>query len=305
MTDKDFLILEDLCTMDTGRLFKFVKNYLKSYKFNAFSGGKNHYVAWGSPIALVAHLDTVFSEQPKQLFYDRKKDTILALGGGAGFDDRAGVYAILKILKETQKLSLPLPTVIITLGEEDYGIGAREAGEEYQNTVNSLNYMIELDRANKNDCVFYQCTNQKFKDYIASFGFEQQSGSYTDITFLMEYLQICGVNLSIGYYEEHTNYEYLRPSFLESTIYKVINILSDTKNAEKFEYQTQNYIQKHTCDKCHKLYSINDLVLVNTLRGEEKYCVSCVLESCNWCKNCKALIDREETDVCPVCGKDL
>lgn len=304
MINEDFLILEDLCSMETNKLFKFMKKCLNLYDFKAFSGGKNHFIAWGGDIALVAHLDTVFSEPPGQLFYDRNKDTILAAGTGAGFDDRAGVYAIIQILKRVSDLGISLPTIILTLGEEEYGIGAQEAGEEYRNAEFNLKYMIELDRAGKDDCVFYQCTNQKFKDYIVSFGFKEQPGSYTDITFLMEDLKICGVNLSIGYYNEHTNYECLRPTFLESTICKVINMLQNAKNAEKFEYQFKEYKQGYICDRCHNLYSMNDLIKVNTLEGEKEYCIGCVLESCGCCKNCKSLFDEEETDICPICGEE-
>lgn len=304
MTKEELLILEDLCSMETIKLFKFMKKYLNRYEFKAFSGGKNHFVAWGGEIALVAHLDTVFPELPGQLFYDKDKDTILAAGTGAGFDDRAGVYAIVEILKRVSNLGIPLPTVILTLGEEDYGIGAQEAGKEYQNAEFNLKYMIELDRAGKDDCVFYQCTNQKFKNYVASFDFKEQPGSYTDITFLMEDLQICGVNLSVGYYNEHTNYECLRPTYLEFTICKVVNMLQDVKNAEKFEYEAKEHKQGYICNRCHNLYPMDGLIKVNTLKGEKAYCVNCLLESCGYCKKCKNLFDEEETDICPVCGEE-
>lgn len=299
MRAEDFKILENICSMKEKELYRFVKTFLMSLPFNSFNEGKNYFIAWGSlDVALVAHLDTVFDFPPHELFYDRDKDTILTLGQGAGFDDRAGVYAILKILTEWKDV---LPTIIFTLGEEDYGIGAREvaASDNLRKEAKRLKYMIELDRQGKDDCVFYQCISKDFQNYVSSFGFKKQPGSYSDIYFLMDEWQTCGVNLSIGYYDEHTDYEYLRPSQMEVTIIRVLKMLKDVKNVNKFRYKR---VVAHNCDRCGQA---TELIDVNTIKGRKRYCINCLVEACNYCPNCEQLISMEDTNVCPVCGKEL
>lgn len=299
MRTEDFKILENICSMKEKELYRFVKTFLMSLPFNSFNEGKNYFIAWGSlDVALVAHLDTVFDFPPHELFYDRDKDTILTSGQGAGFDDRAGVYAILKILTEWKDVP---PTIIFTLGEEDYGIGAREvaASDNLRKEAKRLKYMIELDRQGKDDCVFYQCISKDFQNYVSSFGFKKQPGSYSDIYFLMDKWQTCGVNLSIGYYDEHTDYEYLRPSQMEVTIIRVLKMLKDVKNVNKFRYKR---VVARNCDRCGQA---TELIDVNTIKGHKRYCINCLVEACNYCPNCEQLISMEDTNVCPVCGKEL
>ena len=298
MRTEDFKILENICSMKEKELYRFVKTFLMSLPFNSFNEGKNYFIAWGGlDVALVAHLDTVFNFPPHELFYDRDKDTILTLGQGAGFDDRAGVYAILKILTEWKDVP---PTIIFTLGEEDYGIGAREAASDnLRKEAKRLKYMIELDRQGKDDCVFYQCISKDFRNYVSSFGFKEQPGSYSDIYFLMDKWQTCGVNLSIGYYDEHTDYEYLRPSQMEVTIIRVLKMLKDIKNVNKFRYKRA---VARNCDRCGQA---TELIDVNTIKGHKRYCINCLIEACNYCPNCEQLISMEDTNVCPVCGKEL
>lgn len=298
MRTEDFKILENICSMKEKELYRFVKTFLMSLPFNSFNEGKNYFIAWGSlDIALVAHLDTVFDFPPQELFYDRDKDTILTLGQGAGFDDRAGVYAILKILTEWKDVP---PTIIFTLGEEDYGVGAREAASDgLKEKAKRLKYMIELDRQGKDDCVFYQCISRDFQSYVSSFGFKKQPGSYSDIYFLMDEWQTCGVNLSIGYYDEHTDYEYLRPSQMEVTIIRVLKMLKDIKNVSRFRYKR---VVACNCDRCGQP---SELIDVNTINGHKRYCINCLVEACNYCPNCEQLISMEDTNFCPVCGKEL
>lgn len=182
------------------------------------------------PVMLVAHLDTVFNHEPLELFYDTSRN-VLYSPFGAGFDDRAGVFAIMKILLKSYR-----PSILFTRGEEMGGIGARNFANDVLKMREKprANILIELDRRGKDDAVFYQCANQDFKNFITSFGFIEKQGSYSDISFLMPALNLCGVNLSVGYENEHTSAEILRVSHLNETINKVKTILSAEIPA--FEY---------------------------------------------------------------------
>ena len=119
----------------------------------------------------------------------------LAIKGkeGLGADDRAGVFAIIQILRKKYR-----PYVLFTTDEEMGGYGAHIFVEAHPVAPN-IKYMIELDRAGERDCVFYECENFTFMDYVESFGFKQAIGSFTDISIIMPEWEIAGVNLSGSY----------------------------------------------------------------------------------------------------------
>ena len=76
-------------------LYKFLKQHYKKVLYD-----ESFLVAEGDiPIALVAHMDTVFKTPAYELFYDRKKNVMWS-PTGMGADDRAGVFSILQLLRE-------------------------------------------------------------------------------------------------------------------------------------------------------------------------------------------------------------
>lgn len=155
-----------------------------------------------SPIALVAHLDIVGRTPPKE--FDVRSGIIKTKGGGIlGADDRAGLLAILAILHKGFR-----PTLFLTTGEEVGGIGAKDLAQRHT-PPDATNVLIEFDRKGYNDFVTYSNTNATCNAYFEQFGFEKAAGSYTDIETLQKAWSIAGVNLSIGYYAQHTQNETL------------------------------------------------------------------------------------------------
>ena len=183
------------------------------------------------PVLLVAHVDTVFKEPPKRL--DINEDVISNPEGGLGGDDRCGVYAILKLL---EKYSPKRPHVLFTEDEEIGCIGARKAAENLPKP--DVKYMIEIDRRGKKDCVFYTCGNKEFAKYVETFGFKTQYGTNTDIVALGEKWDIAGVNLSSGYYNEHTTREHVKFKELQKTIERIDNMIKDLEKAPYYDHQT-------------------------------------------------------------------
>lgn len=248
----DFMFLEQLCAAPTELLMEALTKQLQSC-YTEVRSTSDYVIAFGEiPIALVAHADTVWLNPPQEIYYDVFKRTCLTLGQGAGFDDRAGIYAIWKIVEALQG---PNPTIIITTGEEKCGIGAQKLAQDMG--PKGIKYFIELDRAGKDDCVFYYCDNNDFRAYIESFGFHTKEGSYTDISFLMDKWKVCGVNLSIGYYNEHSDYEFLYVDYLSNTIDKVLKMLREEeipnfvfkKREENKDGSKRKYRQKRSREK--------------------------------------------------------
>ena len=114
LTDKDYKLFEKLVSLKQNELRKAMIQYLKA-KYEKILITKDYIVAIGEiPIALVAHMDTVFAKPVSNLFYDEKKG-VLWSPEGLGADDRAGVFAILKILQTGLR-----PSVILTTDEEHH-----------------------------------------------------------------------------------------------------------------------------------------------------------------------------------------
>lgn len=234
MTDREYYLFKHICKCTEEELRDDLADFLATmYEDSVMRVTDDYIIAVGNiDIALVAHLDTVFPETSTEIYFDREHQVIWG-NNGLGADDRAGVMAILQILSDGFR-----PTIIFTLGEEYGGIGAQKLALDYKNCpIPNLKYMIELDRQGKADCVFYQCENTEFQKYIESFGWETALGSYSDISFLMDEWNVAGVNLSIGYVDEHSYTERLYVRWLERTVETVEIMLQSQSPKWKFKME--------------------------------------------------------------------
>lgn len=210
----------------------------RNYKKNNLIMTDDYLYAKGNiPILLVAHLDTVHKEKPSPIVYDRLLK-IYWSPTGIGGDDRCGIYAILKICETFR------PYVLFTTDEEVGGLGVRKFVKEVNNIP--VNFIIEIDRRGNKQAVFYQCGNKEFQNYILSFGFDKQTGSYSDVSTLSTHYNIAGCNLSAGYYNEHSTQEHIYLDHLYNTINAIKEILKDTKNHKFYDcqeivYKTYDY----------------------------------------------------------------
>lgn len=217
----------------------------KKFSSNAVLCKDNFLLVKGSdPILLVAHLDTVHDEPVKEIC---KSDdgNILMSPQGIGGDDRCGVYALNKIYD----LSTVKPFLLFTCNEEIGGIGADSFVTAFaQNLLppelKNLKLIIEIDRKGVNDAVFYDCDNPDFEKYISGKGFVTASGSFSDISVIAPALGVAAVNLSSGYYNPHTLHEFINLQHLESTIAKVLEIVSDSNKSDFPAFSFIKKIQK-------------------------------------------------------------
>lgn len=228
--------IEQFFQLKQENLLRIMNKFLNT-KYDKVYSTKEYVVAVGDiPIALVAHLDTVFSSPPENIFYDRVKNVMWS-PDGLGADDRAGVYSIVQILKHGFK-----PTIIFTTDEEKGAKGAVALAADFEEPPTDLKYIIELDRRGSVDCVFYECDNPEFEEYVENFGFVTAWGTFSDISILCPHWQIAGVNLSIGYEDEHSYQETLYVGRMLSTIKKVENMLNAVSDdMEPFKYIPLKY----------------------------------------------------------------
>lgn len=312
LNEQDYRLFERLVSLSQKEMRKAMAQYLKA-KYDKVIITKDYIVAIGDiPIALVAHMDTVFKTPVSDLYYDQRKG-VLWSPQGLGADDRAGIFAILKILQDGLR-----PSVIFTTDEEEGGLGASALAEK-ECPIPNLKYMIELDRRGTNDCVFYDCYCPEFVSYIENFGFCENWGSFSDISFLMPAWNICGVNLSVGYNDEHSYMETLHIAPLYDTIRKVKKMLQ-TENIPIFKYDeivfngsswwkhSSNIYGQH-CPKCKKLFSEYELFPIKGDNGKTKfYCPDCIVDNVEWCDYCGEafeITDPAQGKICKDCAEEL
>lgn len=326
MPDNDFNTFQQVLKMTQPQLLHVMYELLKT-RYKKVITHKNFVMAEGDiPIALVAHLDTVFKIPPELILYDREQNIMWGtnrFGEGTGFDDRAGVFAILQILKTT-KLR---PHIIFTTDEERGALGAIELITEYPKVPFDIKYIIQLDRQGNNDAVYYDGINRDFIDYTTSFGFKEQRGSFSDISVICPYWDRCGVNLSIGYMHEHTPTETLNVSSFYHTIQKVKRMLSardtpDFKWEEKvypqnygvaygqddFDINDPNFEFQVICKKCKNTVSNYDAIPVKTRNHATVfYCCDCLpTVNLSWCEICgEAFEPKVDEPFCQDCYEDL
>ena len=121
--------------------------------------------------------------------------------------------------------------MLITDGEEEGQFGAKwliHSNPDIAEIIHNSSFMIQFDRRNGTDCKYYYIpVSEEFKEYI-----EQETGymesdrnSRTDIVTLCDNQNsCCGVNLSVGYYNEHTPNESLNIEEWANTL-KLVKVM--------------------------------------------------------------------------------
>lgn len=145
-----------------------------------------------------------------------------ASGIGIGADDRAGCY-IVWMLRSLGH------SILITSGEEIGCVASNRImkSEWWQKEIAKHQFAVQFDRRGSNDIVFYDVGTKDFVSYVEKeTGYTAAEGTTTDIRCLCQ--DICGVNISVGYYNEHTVKEILKINELEQTLKMSYQWLSKT-----------------------------------------------------------------------------
>lgn len=318
LSPNDLKLFKNLLKASPEKLMRMLNRILCGRYSNLTYTGDYLYAIGDIPIGLVAHVDTVFPEPPEDIYYDREKGVMWS-PQGLGADDRAGVFAILKIIQSGLR-----PTIIFTTDEEVGGLGATQLVKDFPECpIPGLKYLIQLDRRGTNDCVFYDCYNEDFITYVESFGFIEAFGTFSDIAELCPAWDVVGVNLSIGYENEHTRYETLHLKPWMATIEKVKRMLKE-KDIPDFEYIEYSYSYNGTkwgydekykdwydytphyrCKSCGKSFCKYEVI---PTRNKNKkivyYCPDCCVDNVTWCLDCGTAYEKKKMSACPKCGSE-
>lgn len=230
MAAADTMCLESIVRMTQQDLKKSLASELTARGYHPVSKKGYLYADGEIPVLLVAHLDTVH-RQPVENICCSRDGRFMMSPEGIGGDDRCGVYMILEIIREAKC------HVLFTEDEEIGCVGARAfaAGK----TRPQINYIVEVDRRGSNDAVFYLCDNPEFAEFVNSFGFETASGSFSDISVIAPALGAAAVNISAGYYNEHSLHEYIDIVAVERNIGLLREMVQSP--TERFEYVERSF----------------------------------------------------------------
>ncbi len=195
-------------------------------------------------VLLVAHADTVWHERvskfPNLISYKRNnihKPQIIegvietTSDVGIGADDRSGI-AILWLLKDMGH------SLLIVDGEERGMIGSSWLIDYNKDIAEKINnehsFVIQFDRKGSSDFKCYSVGSEEFREYLKkeTLYSEPERFSFTDICTLC--YKVVGVNISVGYYNEHTAREILVIREWIHTLNMVRNWLSKP-NLPRFE----------------------------------------------------------------------
>jgi len=231
-----------LCKRTQNDLKKELEWLLVERGYTDIVNGSGYLYAKGTvPVLLTAHMDTVHKETVEDFYdyyHEEKNCHIISSPQGIGGDDRCGVYMILEIIK-THNCS-----VLFCEDEEIGGVGSRKfCHTELIEELKNMKYLIELDRKGKNDAVFYDCENYDFTKFIEkNTGYQEDYGSFSDISTLSPACKVASVNLSCGYYNAHKTSEYVVMEEMFNTIEVVKKLLEvECEQFEYIEYPRGNY----------------------------------------------------------------
>lgn len=233
-----FYEFETLCKMRPNELKAHVTKELNKLYPEVISNDGYVYAMGTHPVVLVAHLDTVHKDYRKWFNYTEKSNKISS-PQGIGGDDRCGVYMILELIRE-------IPCSVIFCEEEEVGcVGARKFARDYEADKIphvEANYIIEFDRRGHKDAVYYDLDNAEFEKFISesSNHFITDIGSCSDISDIAPAMEIAAVNLSCGYYREHTKEEYVLKSQMLENIEHAREIIN-TQVDKPFKYKERAY----------------------------------------------------------------
>lgn len=262
-----------LCKYTQKELKEILPRELLKAGYNVVSGNGYIYAKGTLPVLLTAHMDTVHTEKMKDFYeyVNTKGEHIISSPQGIGGDDRCGIYMILQIIKDFK------PSILFCEDEEIGGLGSDKfCRTEFIKELSELNFLIELDRANGKDAVFYDCDNEEFTKFIEdNTGYEKAWGSFSDISNLAPVCGVAAVNLSCGYYHAHTLGEEVNVEEMLNTIETVKYLLQvESKQFKyiqrtRYEYYGYNYWDDYWYDR-YSTYS--------TKNKKEEENLSCMLE---------------------------
>lgn len=276
--------------------------YDVSVNYDEKSVSEGYIYASGSTMLLQAHYDTVRKDQVIKV--KRNGNIIYNPDGILGADDRAGVYAMLKIVKECHLRGIKKPGVLFTGGEESGGIGMitfledimLKGNAQILEEIKRYRLLVALDRKGANEYVCYNDPPTEVREYAEAFGWHGNHGTFSDCELFSNEFKTPHINCSVGYYNQHTRNEYLVLDELNLCINRVISML---QHPIPKKYKVKRNIDWSSFKSSTTKFSFRDENKI-TKYGKEKWVYDdlyCLDDHCKFCGE-----ELNHNGYCPGCG---
>lgn len=196
---------------------------------------------------VVAHLDQVQDEYPLDYKVVETQDIIFGYSPflrqqcGLGADDKCGIWIALKMLKKHDAIK-----VALFPGEEIGCVGSSEARMSF---FDDVRFVIEPDRRGAFDLIthigFTEICSDEFIEATRyqEFGYKEATGMMTDVeTLKRNGLKVSCINLSCGYYDPHTENEYVVKEDMINALNFVDNIIENCTEVYPHEATERDFM---------------------------------------------------------------
>lgn len=245
-------LIETMSIQTSSYKTKFMQKYVKNrinkmgLKWETDTYG-NIYVTKGDSDlypTMVCHIDTVHDinhnfeihRSGDNLFaIDRKTMERLGIGG----DDKVGVYITLELLSHFDNFK-----AVFFLDEE---VGCKGSSNANFDFFNDSTIVLECDRKGNKDFVdsisgldlYSEEMSNDIADILKHYNRTETYGGLTDVLEIAYNNDVCVANMSCGYYDPHSDNEYIVISQVEDTLDMCKDILEATKH-KRYEIEDRN-----------------------------------------------------------------
>lgn len=231
----------ELLRRDQDGTSEYVRNKLieMNINFNVDSYGNVYYLDNENVPLLSAHMDTVRKEEDFCIgaFLNENDDDKIFSGGILGGDDKCGVFIILKVLETGRKVNF------IFSRDEETGCKGIKAllkpnyseNKELADKVRKCLWCLVLDRRSNGDiiCLQNDYGTEEFEKALeeisnnGSFGYKGASGLCSDANTIRDFISTA--NISVGYYNPHSQKEYISKADLEKAYNYTLAVIDNLK----------------------------------------------------------------------------
>ena len=314
-------------TYKTERMQRFIKKELAKMNLQSTADKYgNLYVTKGNADlypTMVCHIDTVhdINNNVEIVQIDDKLlaiDRVTLKRYGIGGDDKVGIYITLQMLKQFTNFK-----AVFFLDEENGCIGSSQADFNY---FNDSTIVLECDRRGITDFVTSisgtTLSNDELQNDIShilkKYDRKCVSGGITDVGEIAENNTVQVANMSCGYYDPHSDNEYIIIPEVEATKQMCYEILKKTMHKRyemplenRISYSRPNYQWSYQYDE-YDYYDSSYYQTTNKEHYSNNFKTTCACPSCGqedvwfediydalFCMNCHEYVEADLSQVMP------